>query len=188
MLGGARQEVKKPFKSKKCIFWPKNDIFSRKPFYSKFISGQNYTICTCQKIHFQNKIMRLQFSPDSTYTCHIRLWFLNLHIPILQICLLFQLFLQFSPRFLKVPSGNKAIIPKRRWVYPGYWWWPLSRSVASQPASTCWTASGWAPAAPAATARCTVASAAPSSASSSVSPASRPATTRSTSSRCVSGC
>ena len=31
------------------------------------ISGQNYIICTCQKIHFQNKIMRLQFSPDSTY-------------------------------------------------------------------------------------------------------------------------
>ena len=27
---------------------------------------ENYIICTCQKIHFQNKTMRLQFSPDST--------------------------------------------------------------------------------------------------------------------------
>ena len=70
LLGGARQGVKKPFKSKKCIFWPENDIFSKKLFYSKLISDQNYFICTCQKIHFQNKIVILQFSPDSTYTCH----------------------------------------------------------------------------------------------------------------------
>ena len=57
---------KKPFFSKKCIFWPENDVFSKKLFYSKLIRDQNYIICTCQKIHFQNKIMRLQFSPDST--------------------------------------------------------------------------------------------------------------------------
>ena len=58
--------IKKPFFSKKCIFWPENDVFSKKSFYSKLISDQNYIICTCQKKYFQNKIMRLQFSPDST--------------------------------------------------------------------------------------------------------------------------
>ena len=58
--------IKKPFFSKKCIFWPENDVFSKKLFYSKLIRDQNYIISTCQKIHFQNKIMRLQFSPDST--------------------------------------------------------------------------------------------------------------------------
>ena len=67
MLGGTRQGVKRPFFSKKCIFWQENDVFSKKSFYSKLISDQNYIKCTCQKIHFQNKIMRLQFSPDSTY-------------------------------------------------------------------------------------------------------------------------
>ena len=60
--------IKKPFFSKKCIFWPENDVFSKNLFYSKLIRDQNYIMCTCQKIHFQNKIMRLQFSPDYTYT------------------------------------------------------------------------------------------------------------------------
>ena len=59
--------IKKPFFSKKCIFWPENDVFSKKLFYSKMIRDQNYIMCTYQKIHFQNKIMTLQFSPDSTY-------------------------------------------------------------------------------------------------------------------------
>ena len=36
-------------------FWPENDIFSKKLFYSKLISDENYIICTCQKIHFQKK-------------------------------------------------------------------------------------------------------------------------------------
>ena len=67
LRSGAVQGVKKPFVSKKCIFWPENDVFSKKSFYSKLISDQNYIICTCQKKYFQNKIMRLQFSPDSTY-------------------------------------------------------------------------------------------------------------------------
>ena len=67
MLGGARQGVKKPFFSKKCIFWPENDVFSKKSFYKKLISDQNYIMCTCQKKDFLNKVMRLQFSPDSTY-------------------------------------------------------------------------------------------------------------------------
>ena len=66
LRSGAVQGVKKPFSSKKCIFWPENDVFSKKSFYSKLISDQNYIICTCQKKYFQNKIMRLQFSPDST--------------------------------------------------------------------------------------------------------------------------
>ena len=66
LRSGAVQGVKLPFFPKKFIFWPENDIFSKKSFYSKLISDQNYIICTCQKIHFQNKIMRLQFSPDST--------------------------------------------------------------------------------------------------------------------------
>ena len=43
-----------------------NDVFTKNLFYSKLIRDQNYIICTCQKIHFPNKIMRLQFSPDST--------------------------------------------------------------------------------------------------------------------------
>ena len=60
-------EDQKAIFSKKCIFWPENDVFSKKSFYSKLISDQNYLMCTYQKIHFQNKIMRLQFSPDSTY-------------------------------------------------------------------------------------------------------------------------
>ena len=67
LLSRAAQWVKLPIFTKKCIFWPENDIFSKKIFYSKLISDENYMICTCQKIHFQNKIMRLQFSPDSTY-------------------------------------------------------------------------------------------------------------------------
>ena len=67
MLSWAQQGVKKPFFSKKCIFWPENDVFSKKSFYKKLISDQNYIICTWQKIDFQNKVMRLQFSPDSTY-------------------------------------------------------------------------------------------------------------------------
>ena len=67
LLGGARQGVKKPFFSKKCIFWPENDVFSKKSFYKKLISDQNYIMCTCQKKDFLNKVMRLQFSPDSTY-------------------------------------------------------------------------------------------------------------------------
>ena len=58
--------IKKPFFSKKCIFWPENDVFSKKLFYSKLIRDQNYIMCTYQKIHFQNKILTLQFSPDST--------------------------------------------------------------------------------------------------------------------------
>jgi len=66
LLGGARQGVKKPFFSKKCIFWPENDVFSKKSFYKKLISDQNYIMCTCQKKDFLNKVMRLQFSPDST--------------------------------------------------------------------------------------------------------------------------
>ena len=69
LLGGARQGVKKPFFSKKCIFWPENDVFSKKSFYKKLISDQNYIMCTCQKKDFLNKVMRLQFSPDSTYLC-----------------------------------------------------------------------------------------------------------------------
>ena len=56
---------------KKCLFWPENDVFSKNLFYSKLIRDQNYIMCTCQKIHFQNKIMRLQFSPDSTYIWHL---------------------------------------------------------------------------------------------------------------------
>ena len=73
LLCRAVQWVKKPFFSKKCFFWPENDVFSKKSFYSKLISDQNYIICTCQKIHFQNKIMRQQFSPDSTYSCGNRM-------------------------------------------------------------------------------------------------------------------
>ena len=65
LRSGAVQGVKKPFSSKKCIFWPENDVFSKKSFYKKLISDQNYIISTCKKIHFQNKVMRLQFSPDS---------------------------------------------------------------------------------------------------------------------------
>ena len=68
LLGGARQEVKKPFFSQKCSFRAENDIFSKTLFYSKLISDQNYMICTSRKIHFQNKIMIFQFSPDSTYS------------------------------------------------------------------------------------------------------------------------
>ena len=71
LLFCAVQWVKKPFFSKKCIFRPENDVFSKKSFYSKLISNQNYIMCTCQKIHFQNKILRLQFSPDSTYLYRI---------------------------------------------------------------------------------------------------------------------
>ena len=74
MLSLAVKRLKKPFFSKKCFFWPENDFFSKKSFYSKFISDQNYSICTCQKIHFQNRIMRLQFSPDSTYSYMKWLW------------------------------------------------------------------------------------------------------------------
>ena len=69
MLGGARQEVKKPFFPQKCSFRAENDIFSKMSFYSKLISDQNYMICTSRKIHFRNKIMIFQFSPDSTYWC-----------------------------------------------------------------------------------------------------------------------
>ena len=66
LRSGAVQGVKKPFVSKKCIFWPENDVFSKKSFYSKLIRDENYIICTCQKIFFLKKIMRLQFSPDFT--------------------------------------------------------------------------------------------------------------------------
>ena len=69
LLPRAAQRVKKPFFPKKCLFWPENDIFSKKSLYSKLISDENYLICTCQKKHFQKKIMSLQFSPDSTYLC-----------------------------------------------------------------------------------------------------------------------
>ena len=69
LLPRAAQWVKLPFFPKKCIFWPENDIFSKKSLYSKLISDENYLICTCQKKHFQKKIMSLQFSPDSTYLC-----------------------------------------------------------------------------------------------------------------------
>ena len=84
LLPRAAQWVKLPFFPKKCIFWPENDIFSKKSLYSKLISDENYIICTCQKKHFQKKIMSLQFSPDSTYLyglkvpkwncAHILLW------------------------------------------------------------------------------------------------------------------
>ena len=56
LLCRAVQWVKKPFFSKKCIFLPEIAIFSKKSFYSKLISDQNYIICTCQKIHFQIKL------------------------------------------------------------------------------------------------------------------------------------
>ena len=52
---------------KKMIFGKKRQFQAKKSFFSKLICDQNYIICTSKKIHFQNKIMRLQFSPDSTY-------------------------------------------------------------------------------------------------------------------------
>ena len=81
LLGGARQGVKKPFFSKKCIFWPENDVFSKKSFYKKLISDQNYIMCTCQKKDFLNKVMRLQFSPDSTYILQFIVCFCKLSWP-----------------------------------------------------------------------------------------------------------
>merc|ERR1711952_322359 len=51
---------------KNAFFGQKMMFFQKKSFYSKLIRDENYIICTCQKIFFLKKIMRLQFSPDFT--------------------------------------------------------------------------------------------------------------------------
>ena len=67
LLSHAVPWVKKPFFSKKCIFWAENDIFLKNSFYSKFISDKKYIICTFWKKKIFTKIMILYFSLNSTY-------------------------------------------------------------------------------------------------------------------------